>query len=75
MMKERKMTRKEIESAVKDVVEYREPYYIGTQAVSVMTGAIITKIENTIHEMGLSEKAETRVYADGEWWIVRKRHN
>lgn len=73
-MKERKMSRRAIEEAIKDVVETHESFYIGTAGISVMSGAIITKIDTAIMEMGLAEKAETKIFADGEWHIVRKYH-
>lgn len=73
-MKERRMTRKQIEEAIKDVVEYREPFFIGTQGINVLKGEIITKIDVAIMEMGLSEKAETWFNTEGEWFIRRKRH-
>ena len=74
-MKERKMSRKAIENAIIEVVETHEGFYIGTAGVTVMNGAIITKIDTVIMEMGLSEKAETKCFNDGAWYIVRKYHN
>lgn len=73
-MKERKMSRQQIENAVKTVVEYWEEYHIGTAGINIGNGAIITKIDTIIMEMGLSEKAETKCFDDGAWYIVRKRH-
>lgn len=73
-MTERKMSRKAIENAIKDVVETHEEFYIGTAGISVMNGAIISKIDTVIMEMGLAEKAETKCY-DGEWVIKRKNHH
>lgn len=72
-MKERKMSRTEIENAIAEVVETHEGFYIGTAGISVLNGAIITKIDVAIAEMGLAEKAETKCF-DGEWFIVRKYH-
>lgn len=73
-MTERKMTKKQIVKAIKDVVEYHVEFYIGTAGISVLNGSIITKINNTIFELGLSEKAETRCCKNGEWVIIRKYH-
>ena len=72
-MKERKMSRKAIETAIKEVVETHEKFFIGTSGITVLSGAIITKIDVAIMEMGLAEKAETKCF-DGEWCIVRKYH-
>lgn len=74
-MKERKISRNEIEEMIKDVVENYEPRYIGLQGVSVLQGKIITKIDTAIMELGLSEKAKTWFNERGEWYIVRNYHN
>lgn len=73
-MKEMKMSRKQIESMIIEAVETHEPQFIGTQGISVLNGAIITKIDNLIYDMGLTEKVETKFF-DDEWYIVRKYHN
>ena len=73
-MKERKMTRTAIENAVKEVVDTYGEYFIGTAGITITNGAIISKIDTAIMEMGLAEKAETKCF-DGEWYIVRKGHN
>jgi hypothetical protein len=73
-MKERKMSKTAIENAIKDVVETHEEFFIGTAGVSIMSGAIISKIDTVICEMGFAEKAETKCF-EGEWYIVRKYHN
>lgn len=72
-MRERKISRDDIENAVKAVVEYHEEYYIGSAGINISNGAIISKIDTVIMEMGLAEKAETKCF-DGAWYIVRKRH-
>lgn len=72
-MKERKMSRKQIEKMVKDVVETFEPCYIGTQGLSIMDGKIITKIDKVIFEMGLTEKVKTH-FVGREWYVVRNYH-
>ena len=73
-MKERKMSRKSIENAIKNVVETHEEFFIGTAGITVLNGAIIRKIDVAIMEMGLAEKAETKCFSNGEWCIVRKYH-
>lgn len=72
-MKEIKINRKVIEEMVKDVVETREPRYIGTAGVSIMEGKIITKIDTVIAEMGLREKVKTWCN-NGEWYVARNYH-
>lgn len=73
-MKERRMSRKAIENAIKEVVETHEDFYIGMAGISVLNGAIISKIDVAIMEMGLAEKAETKCF-DGAWVIKRKYHH
>lgn len=72
-MKERKMNRNTIENAIREVVENHSEYYIGTAGINIINGAIISKIDTAIMEMGLAEKAETKCF-DGNWYIVRKYH-
>lgn len=72
-MKERKMSRKQIEDAVKYVVENWDEYFIGAAGINIVNGAIISKIDCVIMEMGLAEKAETKCFS-GNWYIVRKYH-
>lgn len=73
-MKERKMNRNAIENAIKEVVETWGEYFIGAAGINIVNGAIITKIDAAIMEMGLAEKAETKCF-EGNWYIVRKYHN
>lgn len=69
------MTRKEIETMVKDVVETCEPAYIGTAGITIGTGKIITKVDVAIVEMGLTEKVKTWCNDNGEWYVVRNYHH
>lgn len=73
-MKERKMSRKAIEEAVRNVADYNEDFFIGTAGISVMSGAIISKIDTVIMEMGAADIVETYCY-NGEWFINRKRRH